>query len=56
VLRRRAAAVRLPAAGPIEVEQSLPGRLLGYGTVMAGDLEIPFVAQPARLAALVSER
>ena len=33
--RRRAAAVRLTRAGAIEIEQSLLGRLLGYGTVIA---------------------
>ena len=31
---------------PVEVEQSLIGRALGYGTVVAGDLEIPHVPQP----------
>jgi Bacterial PH domain len=44
--RRRAAAVRLTRAGAIEIEQSLLGRLLGYGTVIAGDLEIDFVPRP----------
>ena len=44
--RRRAAAVRLTRAGAIEIEQSLLGRLLGYGTVVAGDLEIDFVPRP----------
>jgi uncharacterized membrane protein YdbT with pleckstrin-like domain len=46
VVRRRAAAVHLRRVGPIEVEQSLLGRLLGYGTVVAGELEIPYVPQP----------
>jgi uncharacterized membrane protein YdbT with pleckstrin-like domain len=46
VLARRAAAVRLSRVGTIEVEQSLPGRLLGYGTLIAGNLEIPYVARP----------
>jgi uncharacterized membrane protein YdbT with pleckstrin-like domain len=46
VVRRRAAAVRLERVGAVELEQSLLGRLLGYGTVVAGDLEIPFVAEP----------
>jgi uncharacterized membrane protein YdbT with pleckstrin-like domain len=53
-VRRRAAAVRLARVGAVEVEQSLVGRLLGYGTVIAGDLEIPFVAEPRELARLVA--
>jgi uncharacterized membrane protein YdbT with pleckstrin-like domain len=48
-LRRRAAAVRLARIGPVEIEQSLLGRLLGYGTIVAGDLEITHVPQPARI-------
>jgi hypothetical protein len=51
--RRRAAAVRLARVGAIEVEQSLLGRLLGYGTVVAGDLEIPYVSEPGELVRLV---
>jgi uncharacterized membrane protein YdbT with pleckstrin-like domain len=45
-LRRRTAAAR---AGAIEVEQTMLGRLLGYGTVVAGELEIPYVARPRDL-------
>ena len=52
-LRRRAAAVRLERVGALEVEQSLAGRLLGYGTLVAGELEIPYVAQPRRVYGLV---
>jgi uncharacterized membrane protein YdbT with pleckstrin-like domain len=48
-VRRRAAAVRLERIGPVEIEQSLLGRLLGYGTVLAGDLEITHVPRPNRL-------
>jgi uncharacterized membrane protein YdbT with pleckstrin-like domain len=48
-LRRRAAAVRLERVGAVEIEQSLLGRLLGYGTVVAGDLEITHVPRPRRL-------
>jgi membrane protein YdbS with pleckstrin-like domain len=48
-VRRRAAAVRLERVGPVEVEQSLLGRVLGYGTVVAGDLEITHVPEPGRL-------
>jgi uncharacterized membrane protein YdbT with pleckstrin-like domain len=48
-VRRRAAAVRLERIGAVEIEQSLLGRLLGYGTVFAGDLEITHVPRPSRL-------
>ncbi len=52
-LRRRAAAVRLSRVGAVELEQTLPGRLLGYGTVTAGGLEIDYVARPRELARLL---
>ena len=54
IVRRRAAAVHLARVGAVEVEQSLLGRLLGYGTVIAGELEIPYVPQPRELARLVA--
>jgi len=53
VARKRAATVLLSRVGSVEVEQSLPGRMLGYGTVVAGDLEIRCVAQPRQLGGLV---
>ena len=53
-LRRRAAAVRLARVGAVEIEQSLLGRLLGYGTVSAGGLEIAYVPAPRDLARLVA--
>ncbi len=53
LLRRRAAAVRLAKVSTVEIEQSLLGRLLGYGTVVAGDLEIECVPQPRELCGLV---
>jgi hypothetical protein len=28
------------------------GRMLGYGTVIAGELEIPFVPDPRRICSL----
>ena len=49
VLRRRAAAVRL--ARGTEVEQGVLGRALGYGTLIAGDLEVPYV--PREVARLL---
>ena len=48
-LRRRAAGVRLARTRTIEVEQSLLGRLLGYGTLIAGELEVDYVADPWRV-------
>lgn len=53
-VRRRAAAVKLERVGAVEVEQTLPGRLLGYGTLAAGELEIPYVPQPRQVGALVA--
>ena len=47
--RRRAAGVRLSRTRTIEVEQTLLGRLLGYGTLIAGDLEVDYVAHPWRV-------
>ena len=52
-LRRRAAAVRLSRLGAVEIEQGLIGRLLGYGTIVAGDLEIDYVPEPRRVYGLV---
>jgi len=55
VLRRRAASVRLSSFGTLEIEQSLPGRLLRYGTLIAGELELDFVPDPAELQDLITE-
>jgi uncharacterized membrane protein YdbT with pleckstrin-like domain len=52
-LRRRLAAVRLERVGAVEVDQSLLGRLLGYGTLRAGPLEITHVPQPRSVYGLV---
>jgi hypothetical protein len=49
VVRRRAAASALGPGGAVEVEQGLVGRMLGYGTVVAGELEVPYVPDPSRL-------
>ena len=43
ILRRRTTTLPLGRIGPVAVEQTLLGRLLGYGTLIAGDLEIPHV-------------
>ncbi|HVD12606.1 MAG TPA: PH domain-containing protein [Gaiellaceae bacterium] len=52
-LRRRAASVRLRALEKLELEQSFPGRLLGYGTLVAGPLEIDHVPEPRNVYRLV---
>ena len=46
--------MRLERVGPVEVEQGLLGRMLGYGTVIAGDLEVPYVPDPRRVGRLAS--
>ena len=43
VLKRRTAEVRLERDEPVELEQGLLGRLLGYGTLVAGGIEVPYV-------------
>jgi membrane protein YdbS with pleckstrin-like domain len=48
-LHRRAAAVRLDKVQTVELEQTMLGRLLGYGTLIAGDLEISCVASPTQV-------
>jgi len=49
VLWRCSATVRLSTLGAVELEQTLPGRLLGYGTLVAGDLEVDYVPRPREL-------
>jgi uncharacterized membrane protein YdbT with pleckstrin-like domain len=53
LMRRRSAGVSLGRIGPVEVEQTLVGRLLGYGTVVAGELEVPYVARPREVSRLL---
>jgi uncharacterized membrane protein YdbT with pleckstrin-like domain len=51
--RRKARAVRLKAVEAVELEQSFPGQLLGYGTVTVGPLALENVPRPKRLYHLV---
>jgi len=44
--RRRAHAVRLAAVEAVELEQTLPGQLFGYGTVVVGPLALDHVPKP----------
>lgn len=53
-LRRRTASVGLGRVGAVGLEQTLAGRLLGYGTLVAGELEIAYVPEPRRVAGLVA--
>jgi hypothetical protein len=52
-LRRKVAAVRLERVGAVEVEQSLLGRIFGYGTLIAGPLSITYVPQPRNVYGVV---
>lgn len=51
--RRRAKAVRLAAVEAVELEQSFPGQLLGYGTVVVGPLALDHVPKPKNVYRLV---
>ncbi len=52
-LHRRAKAVRLRAVDAVEVDQSLLGQLLGYGTVVVGPLTLRHVAEPKQVCRTV---
>ena len=52
-LSRRTASISLSGT-VFEVERTLLGRILGYGTVVAGELEIDWV--PRRLTRLLQQR
>jgi hypothetical protein len=51
--RRRAQAVRLAAVEAVELEQSLAGQLLGYGTLIVGPLALDHIPKPKRFYRLV---
>jgi uncharacterized membrane protein YdbT with pleckstrin-like domain len=53
--RRRARAVRLAAVEAVELEQTLPGQLLGYGTVVVGPLSLDHVPKPKSVYRLVEQ-
>ncbi|MGH3042613.1 MAG: PH domain-containing protein, partial [Gaiellaceae bacterium] len=54
VARRRSASVALAHAPALEFEQGILGRILGYGTLVAGDFEVPYVPDAQRLRRLLS--
>ena len=53
LLNRRTASISLSGT-LFEVERTLLGRILGYGTVVAGELEMDYV--PRRLTRLLQQR
>ena len=55
VLRRRASAVRLGSLAAVEVDQTLTGRVLGYGTLVLGPLEVTYIARPRWVSGLVTD-
>jgi uncharacterized membrane protein YdbT with pleckstrin-like domain len=52
-LHRRAKAIRLQAVEAVEVDQSLLGQILGYGTIVVGPLSIRHIAEPSQVCRLV---
>jgi membrane protein YdbS with pleckstrin-like domain len=54
-LRRRTATVHLARLGTVELEQTVLGRLFGYGTIVAGELEIHDVARPREVLEVVQK-
>ena len=52
-LHRRTKAVRLQAVDAVELDQSLLGQLLGYGTVVVGPLKVGHIAHPSQVCRLV---
>jgi uncharacterized membrane protein YdbT with pleckstrin-like domain len=53
VARRRSATVALAHAPALELEQGILGRLFGYGTLVVGDFEVPYVPDARRIRRLV---
>ncbi len=51
--RRRAHSVRLAGLDAVELEQTLVGRLFGYGTVVVGPLALDHVPKPRSVYRLV---
>ena len=51
--RRRARSVRLAGLEAVELEQTLIGQLLGYGTVVVGPMALAHVPKPKRVYRLV---
>ncbi len=54
-VRKRASAVMLRSLRLVALEQTLLGRLLGYGTLVAGPLQVDYVPKPGRVRDLVEK-
>jgi len=52
-LHRTTKAVRLKTIEAVEIDQSLLGQLLGYGTVFVGPLKVRHIAHPSDVCDLV---
>ena len=55
VLRRRESTVLVRGLASVGLERPLLGRLLGYGTVVAGPLRVSHVAAPREVSELLEE-
>jgi uncharacterized membrane protein YdbT with pleckstrin-like domain len=53
LMRRRAPAVMLRSLRVVSLEQTVPGRVLGYGTLQAGPLEVAYVPRARQVRDLV---
>jgi len=53
VMHRRASAVMLRSMRSVSLDQTLPGRVLGYGTLHAGPLEVAYVPYAKHVRDLV---
>jgi uncharacterized membrane protein YdbT with pleckstrin-like domain len=53
VMHRRASAVMLRSMRSVSLDQTLPGRVLGYGTLHAGPLEVAYVPHAKHVRDLV---
>ena len=53
--RRRSESIRLRTLQTLEVEQSLAGRVFGYGTIVAGPLELDHVPRAKSVSRLVEQ-
>jgi uncharacterized membrane protein YdbT with pleckstrin-like domain len=54
-LRRRSAAVPFRSVDGLGLEQTILGRILGYGTLVAGSLQVSHVPQARRVYRLVED-
>ena len=54
VARRRSASVALAHTPALELEQGILGRIFGYGTLVAGDFEVPYVPEARRIRKLIA--